>query len=513
MPYLYGEHCLQHIFRGPSPCAVERRIMPMSARRYEDLPTFSGRKGSSPRGLKGFMLMLATLGGLFPTFFSNPPPSALGASPQATPAQPGTEIALSPAERSELKQMLSQFQIYEKAYQFFEDARHPKTGMVLDRLPVTEAFALHTKENTMASIAATGYSLALDVLKAEQGFFKTGPTPEVSTRPELSRRVVAQRLSQTLNFVETLSKPENGYFLPHFLHWETGTSMAEISTVDTALFYLGALAAGEYCGGEELARVERMFNRLDFNRMRTRNQHPDFKHSTNLSHGLDPNHQFIPHHWGGPYSEGVLLLNLLAMAQPAVPDSVWSKGWDRSKSWRQGGLSTFTDTPLFIYFYGPGFLPLKGLKDAQGEDYWRESEKAVLMQQEYCREKGYPSGLFGITACDAPPPIGYKAYHPGLDDGTIAPPAILASLPLAEKPVLEAMRQLKALNLLDTKYGPVNAYNVFSGWKTTDALGIDVASMILMLDAYEAGTIHGLLGKNRVIQRAYQRAGLKPAEK
>lgn len=477
-------------------------------------PKFSGEKpaGEKPDDrsarswLKAAVFAIASLAGALSTPLIFPPPLEKAIAADAPSSAPLQSQSLSPAERAELAQLLSRFQVKEKSYRFFEEARHPQTGMVLDRLPLNRAAGPQEKENTMASISTTGYSLAMDVLKARDGFLVGCHSPATA------QKVVAKRLHQTLDFVETLSKPENGYFLPHFFHWENGTSVAEISTVDTAIFYLGAIAAAEFCGGESLERVERMFNRLDFNMMRTRNHHPDFLDSANLSHGLDPEHRFIPYHWGGPYSEGVHLLNLLALAQPSVPSTVWNKGWDREKNWKQGDLSTYTETPLFTYFYGHGLLPLKGMKDSHGEDYWAESQKAVLMQLDYCEKKGYPAGLFGLTACDAPPPIGYRAYHPNNDDGTIAPPAIIASLPFAEKTVLKAMRQLEALGLMESPYGPVNAYNVFTEWKAPDALGIDIASMMLMLDAYENGTIHKLTSQNRLLQRAYRRAGLTPVQ-
>jgi hypothetical protein len=253
-----------------------------------------------------------------------------------------------------------------------------------------------------------------------------------------------------------------------------------------------------------------MFHQLDFEMMRTRANDPVYHNSDNFTHGIAPDRRFIPYHWGGPYSEGVLLLNLMALASPRVPETVWTKGWDRRKAWTVDKQSTFTNTPLFTYFYAHGFLPLKGFMDSQGVDYWEETKRAIQMQVAYCQSKNYDHGLFGLSACDAPPPLGYQGYHPGIDDGTIAPPSILASIPFAEKESLTALKRLKELDLLSEHYGPVNAYNVFTGWKTGDALSIDVGSMALMLDAYQEGTIQKLMGQNKIVQAALQRAEFLP---
>ncbi|MFA6989803.1 MAG: glucoamylase family protein, partial [Candidatus Gastranaerophilaceae bacterium] len=173
-----------------------------------------------------------------------------------------------------------------------------------------------------------------------------------------------------------------------------------------------------------------------------------------------------------------------------------------------------------------------------GTNYWKESQTAVKMQQEFCKNHGHPDGMFGITACSSEKHTGnYEAYRPvgdedfcpysvddehlpkeergkfgDRDDGTIAPPAVLACLPFDKDGVKKAYNYLKEKNLVldDKNNGICNAYNDKTGWKAPDQLAIDLGSMLLMLDKYHSGTIQKLINKNEIIQKIMQRAGFKP---
>ncbi len=139
------------------------------------------------------------------------------------------------------------------------------------------------------------------------------------------------------------------------------------------------------------------------------------------------------------------------------------------------------------------------------------------MQQAFCKNHQYLEGCFGLTACDGPE--GYKAYIAGNrgpiheHDGTIAPPAILACLPFAETETINLFNTLKLKDLANDKFGICNAYNVLTGWKASDAIGIDLGSMLLMLDAYNKGTIHKLSDQSPVIRKILDRAGFRTSEK
>jgi hypothetical protein len=166
-------------------------------------------------------------------------------------------------------------------------------------------------------------------------------------------------------------------------------------------------------------------------------------------------------------------------------------------------------------------LPLQNKIDGQGNDFLKKAQQAIAFQKQFCQTQRYPQHLFGITACDAPPPIGYQAYAPSLteSDGTVSPPAVLASLALDPKASIEAIQQLEKMGGFQSPFGVVNAMNVFSGWKSEDALLIDMGSMILLFDQFEKQqcknlprkpsqlSIPELLEKTPWVQKAFQRAG------
>ena len=74
--------------------------------------------------------------------------------------------------------------------------------------------------------------------------------------------------------------------------------------------------------------------------------------------------------------------------------------------------------------------------NSHNSTYFENSRRASLAQVAYCsRPRPRPvtaALIWGLTACDGPPPNGYAARGlppAGLDDGTIAPTAAGASMP------------------------------------------------------------------------------------
>lgn len=424
--------------------------------------------------------------------------------------------AINKSELLELNRILNQAQIWPKTMAVFKQARLETNGLFLDRIsPNRISPKLVEQTPHLVSLAATGFGLAVDVLMGQKQQF--------GLSDESNRSTVQKRLFQTLETVEKLSKEEYGYFLPHFVNGKTLENTAEISTIDTMIFYLGALACAQYCGPKAVEKVTQMMNRLDFETMRTRGHQAGFQHANHFSHGLSIEPEtgktsYIPYHWGGPYSEGVLLLNLMSLGSPQnVPESVYTEGWDQQPK------PQTSPPPLFTYFYPFCFLPLQNKVDGQGNHFLEKAQQAIAYQKQFCQTQRYPHHLFGLTACDAPPPIGYKAYAPSIteNDGTISPPAVLASMALAPQTSLEAIQQLDNMGGFQSPYGVVNALNVFTGWKSDDALLIDMGSMLLLLDCFEKQqnkdrpntlsqiSIPELLEKTPWVQKAFQRARYK----
>jgi hypothetical protein len=439
---------------------------------------------------------------------NNSPTSKLTSLKKDTVSFSSAPVSLSKVEKAQLIKDIDLDNIEEKSMQYFIDNRS-NIGLVMDRAPNSNDYSW----KKMGSIAATGYGLSALILKSEK-------------YPEFKEKAKDYTM-WTLKLVEKNTPEEQGGWLTHFMNGETGeaikfkdkdgkyTNSSEISSIDTALFFFNAFASAEYFGGAVKEQVEKMYNKIDFNMMLTEGGNKPDQRAFSLGfHIKDGKKEFIPYKWD-EYSEGILvpLLALGAKDEKKVPDEVWTEGWNRTKKWEYDGKRTFLHLPLFTYFYPHGLLDFKDKIDKNGTNFWEESKTAVKMQMAYCKDAGYPDGLFGITANDCSNE-DYRADQPcdGANDGTIAPPAVLACLPFADKEVAQRLMKLKELGLTNNnKYGPCNAYNVHTGWRAPDALGIDLGSMLLMTDSYRSGKIQKLIGKNEIVQTIMKRAGFHDA--
>ena len=107
------------------------------------------------------------------------------------------------------------------AFRYFERESHPVTGLVRDS----------SSSDSNASIAGSGMALTCYAVAAERGYLK---------RDEAARRTLL-----ALRFLS--GSGVNGFFY-HFLEPETGkrAGRCEVSTIDSAILFAGALVAAEY---------------------------------------------------------------------------------------------------------------------------------------------------------------------------------------------------------------------------------------------------------------------------
>lgn len=426
--------------------------------------------------------------------------TALTAGFFASASFAGEPVRESPAAFLERKLMRYELQ----ALQYFLD-RRSSTGLICDRVTLSgERTPAGPLDTSIASVAATGYGLAALVVGESRGVIKKQEAYELA--------------KQTTESLLTLSERSPGGWMPHFVLSGKLTTApnSEHSTVDTLLCVLGVIAAGEAFGGDVKKNADKIVANLDFEMVRTNGGTLPDKRT--YSHGYfleDGKVRFLRAEWGD-FSEGIIV-PLLALGKSNGREAVeaWDKGWDRVQRWKQGSETNFGPLPLFTYYYPLGFLDLEGKKDRQGLDPWGAAEKAVRMQIECCEKDGYPKGLFGITACDGP--LFYRAYFPGhlYVEKVLAPQAQLACVPFAPDAVIEGLKLWEKLGCDDTRYGVRCAVDFkgwkpgeeFSGWKSPDAVGIDVGSTLLMIDAYRDKAVYKAMAKSDFIRRALEGAG------
>ena len=197
--------------------------------------------------------------------------------------------------------------------------------------------------------------------------------------------------------------------------------------------------------------------------------------------------------------------------------------------------------PLFTHQLSHVWIDFRGIQDAfmrdKGIDYFENSRRATYVQQQYAianplRFKAYGIHCWGITASEGPGPNTLKVdgierqffdylgrgvpYGP--DDGTIAPWAVVASLPFAPEIVLPALEyciyqaKLTEFNSYGFKASfnpshPGSSGNPYGWWVSPWHFGLNQGPIVLMIENYRSGMVWKLTRKCQYISRGLRRAG------
>lgn len=363
------------------------------------------------------------------------------------------------------------------AFDYFLEQSDAETGLVKDR-----AGNFASDPTTVASIAATGFGLAALAVGAEAGW--------------ISREGAQERVLRTLYTFRDRMPQHHGWYY-HFVDARTGERVwqCELSSIDTALFLVGAVVAGQSFDSPEIRRLtDELYRRTDFQWMLTDGgAKPDAK---TLCHGWKPETGFLANRWDS-YCEHMILY-LLAIGSPTfpIPADCWT-AWERPIG-EYAGYETFVVGPLFVHQFSHAFADFRGKRDLLGQDYWQSSVNATLGNRQFCMDNAakfrtYGANCWGLSACDGPD--GYRAYGapPGFSehDGTVAPLATLASVVFAPDLVLSAAEWMKATyaDKIWGRYGFCDAFNVDRDWWDADVIGIDVGAALLMLENHRTGFV------------------------
>ena len=406
-------------------------------------------------------------------------------------------------------------------FTYFWQTTNPQNGLIPD----------NTMAATPASIAGVGLALATCAVGAERGFV---------TRPQALERTL-----RTLRFlwksVQSAEGDATGYrgFFYHFLDVRTGgrASGCELSTMDTAILLAGVLTAGAYFDRDVAAErdvralAEQLYLRVDWRWAQN--------DGATVTHGWTPERGFIRYRWQG-FNEG-LLLYVLGLGSPthALPEESYL-AWTSTYRWKTlYGCEFLYGGPLFMHQLSHVWIDFRAIQDAymrmKGIDYFENSRRATYVQQAYATRnpKGftaYGEHLWGITASNGPGPatrrldgvtrrfLGYRAravpYGP--DDGTIAPWAIVASLPFAPEIVLPTLQHCVDLYpAMLRDHGLVCSINPTfresrgrsGGWISRSHFALDQGPVVLMIENYRSGLLWRLMRRCPFVVNGLRRAG------
>jgi hypothetical protein len=407
---------------------------------------------------------------------------------------------------------------------YFKDETNLRNGMVPD----------NTRKGSHASIAAIGLGLAAYPVGVERRF--------------ISREEAVDRVLTTLRFFWNSPQGEQpdatGYkgFYYHFLHMETGLRAwnCELSTIDTTILIAGALAAATYFDQE--TEQQREIRKLADDLYRRVDWSWSLNSDGRVLMAWHPESGFQPWCWEG-YNEAILLhiLGLASPTHPLPPETY--KAFTSTYFWEEiygrELLYNFYSGPLFIHQLSHIWIDFRGIHDEfmreKGIDYFENSRRATYTQQEYAIRnphefRGYSENVWGITASDGPGPallkvdgierrfFDYEARGApyGPDDGTIAPWAVVASLPFAPELVLPTLQyfndvypEMTSVYGFKCSFNPtfIEGQQSERGWISKGYYGLDQGPIVLMIENYRTGFFWELMKKCSYISSGLRRAG------
>jgi hypothetical protein len=408
-----------------------------------------------------------------------------------------------------------------QTFDYFVHEANPLNGLVVDK----------TQAGAPASIAAVGLALSSYPVGVERGF--------------MTRAQAIERTLTTLRFfhrsVQSTDPDATGYkgFYYHFLDMASGRRVwkCELSTIDTAFLLAGMLTAAAYfeqgTADEREIRTlaDELYLRTDWNWARNG--------GACVTHGWKPEGGFLPYRWQG-YDEA-LFLYLLGLGSPTHPlprDSY--AHWTRTYEWRRAYDHEFLYAgPLFIHQISHIWVDFRGIQDdymrGKSIDYFENTRRATYVQQQYAIDNpagfdGYGENCWGVTASDGPGPAertiknrdrsfyGYTArgVPDGPDDGSIAPWAVVASLPFAPEIVLPALEGFEKMKLREKNpYGFKATFNATfanrpdppRSWVSPYHFGLNQGPIVLMIENYRTGLLWRLLRGCPHLVSGLRRAG------
>jgi hypothetical protein len=407
-------------------------------------------------------------------------------------------------------------------FQYFLLWTNPHNGLVLDK----------TAADWPASIAATGLALSAYPVAVERGF--------------MTRVAAMEMILITLRFFwnspqgpETDAAGYHGFYY-HFLDMQTGRRawQCELSTIDSAILLAGVLTAGAYFDADTPGEMEirtladAIYRRTDWTWAQNG--------GVTVTHGWKPESGFLEYRWEG-YDEA-LVMYILGLGSPShpLPEESYA-AWVSTYEWKNCyGYDYLYAGPLFTHQISHIWIDFLGIQDGfmrdKGIDYFENTRRATHIQRQYAIDnplkfEGYSKNCWGITASDGPGPATIKVngidrqffdylgrgvpYGP--DDGTIAPWAVVASLPFAPEIVLPAIKYL--VHQVDLKLGkhcgfkatfnptyPDKSSNPY-GWVSQWHYGLNQGPIVLMIENYRTGLLWRVMRTCPHLVKGLRRAG------
>lgn len=437
------------------------------------------------------------------------------------------------------------------AFLFLWNQCSPETGMVVDRSSVD-----------FISIAGVGFQLAALPIGAERGW--------------VSRDEAQQRAIKILTALEANPKNRKAGLFFHFLEGKDAGPRDQdvVSTVDSAIFFAGALAAGGYFGGDVAERANRLFAAADWSFFVEHDPKPNEPHMRgHISLGWKPasfrdptgTGKLLKYYWADNGDEH-RLVTFLAAAAPRPEHRVDPKLYYQLRrplgEYKDTGLMCYVpwSGALFTNFFAHCFINYAAMEPddpkAHGVDrraridWWENSRRAITLHRRKAMEQAavvpnLGADAWGLSACDGPdgyivPGVYPKAVHfdderPDEDfavwtpkddfgDGTLAPYAAGCGVMFQPEAAVAVLRFYRDLKSSDGRplvwrepgsgpeaYGFQDSFNVVTSWCSKDCVSIDQGPLILAIENARTGAVWSWFHRASVVGDGMKRLGLEIA--
>jgi hypothetical protein len=385
------------------------------------------------------------------------------------------------------------------AFAYFSENTNASNGLVADT----------SRPGSPCSIAVVGFALSCYPVAVERRW--------------ISRAEAAALTLKTLEFFSLSAQSDQAgatgfkgmYY--HFLDMRSGRRVwqCELSVVDTTLLMAGILTAACYFDGVgDERRIRELSNAL-YRRV-------DWQWVQNgletVSQGWKPECGFLHYGWEG-YNEAAIVY-VLGISSPTHPLPAASfAGWTYTYQWENLlGHDVLYSGPLFTHLFSHAWIDYRGIQDGfmreRGSDYFENTRRTIAVHREYCGRnprgyEGYGRNLWGITAGDGPGDremrqdrrdrrfFGYMSRGApyGPDDGTIAPWAMLSTLPfnaeaafLGTRHLLKTYPQVCSNDRFSSGFNPT-LRATGTGWLSEGCYGLDQGLLVMMIENYRTGLI------------------------
>jgi len=393
------------------------------------------------------------------------------------------------------------------AFEYFLHETDPHSGLTRD-----------TTRADVASMAACGYALSALAYGAERGW--------------LPRDAAAARALRTLTTLSTHAHLQRDGLFVHYATLDGRTVTAGetgVSTIDSALLFMGVLAAGEYFGGA----VDSLANTLISNANWRAFQLPHPPHFVSMLWDpatpgqLSGPGALIDSSWG-EYTDETILVTLLGCGAPhpahRLPPSAFY-AWRRPRASYPGAGQFIRSGPntFFTYAFAHLWLDVRAFgRDARGVCWWENSRIAARANRQFCIDhtnqfRTFSTNRWGLSACVAgdhylvPEPTPNSHGRSQNVDGTVAPYAAGMALMFMPEFALPALREMAAIEIEGHPLYLPRAAGGYGFWDsfnmdatpplvTRAVVGIDQGPLLMAIANHRHQFFWRLMRRNRIIQ-------------